>query len=195
MPGRAALRALASIGPAHARIGSRRAAGRTWSHRRHRARCAAHSPHLAGPDALPLCAEGGARRPEGEDRGMIEAEYGEWLARGQAHQQAARPIDAMLCYRQALKSNRNAVQVQFQLGEVLRDLGRSEEALAAFRMALTWQPQHVGSLIAVGDLLRSAAPVDAAAHYRRAAGLDSRNPAARKGLALSLLASGAPGAL
>jgi len=126
---------------------------------------------------------------------MIEAEYGEWLARGQAHQQAARPIDAMLCYRQALKSNRNAVQVQFQLGEVLRDLGRSEEALAAFRMALTWQPQHVGSLIAVGDLLRAAAPVDAAAHYRRAAGLDSRNPAARKGLALSLLASGDPGAL
>jgi tetratricopeptide (TPR) repeat protein len=74
---------------------------------------------------------------------MIEAEYGEWLARGQAHQQAARPVDAMLCYRQALKSNRNAVQVQFQLGEVLRDLGRREESVAAFRMALTWQPARV----------------------------------------------------
>jgi tetratricopeptide (TPR) repeat protein len=80
---------------------------------------------------------------------MIEADYGEWLARGQAHQQAARPIDAMLCYRQALKSNRNAVQVQFQLGEVLRDLGRREDAIAAFRMALKWQPKHLSSLVAL----------------------------------------------
>ncbi len=120
---------------------------------------------------------------------MIEAEYGEWLARGEAHQQAARPIDAMLCYRQALKSNRNAVQAQFQLGEVLRDLGRREEALAAFRMALTWQPQHLPSLVAVADLLRATAPAEAAAHYQRAAALDPRNAAVREGLALSLLAS------
>src|SRR5450432_3036766 len=126
---------------------------------------------------------------------MIESEYGEWLARGQAHQQASRPIDAMLCYRQALKSNRNAVQVQFQLGEVLRDLGRREEALAAFRRALTWQPQHLGSLVAVGDLLRSTTPAEAVAHYRRAAALDSRDVATREGLALALLASGEAGAL
>ena len=121
---------------------------------------------------------------------MIEAEYGEWLARGQAHQQAARPIDAMLCYRQALKSNRNAVQAQFQLGEVLRDLGRREEALAAFRMALTWQPQHLSSLLALADLLRRTAPAEAVTHYQRAAALDPRNAAVREGLALSLLASG-----
>ena len=103
---------------------------------------------------------------------MIEAEYGEWLARGQAHQQAARPIDAMLCYRQALKSNRNAVQVQFQLGEVLRDLGCREEALAAFRMALTWQPKHLSSLVALAGMLRATAPAEAAVYYRHAAVLD-----------------------
>ena len=123
---------------------------------------------------------------------MIESEYGEWLARGQAHQQAARPIDAMLCYRRALKSNRNAVQVQFQLGEVLRDLGRREEALSAFRMALTWQPQHLPSLIALADLLRRTAPAQAIAHYRHAAALDPRNAAVREGLALSLFASADP---
>ncbi|MDQ6916711.1 MAG: tetratricopeptide repeat protein [Pseudomonadota bacterium] len=126
---------------------------------------------------------------------MIETEYGEWLARGQAHQQASRLIDAMLCYRQALKSNRNAVQVQFQLGEVLRDLGRRDEALAAFRMALTWQPKHLASLIAAGDLLRAAEPREAAAHYKRAASLDPRDDAAREGLALSSLAFGETGAL
>jgi predicted O-linked N-acetylglucosamine transferase (SPINDLY family) len=126
---------------------------------------------------------------------MIEADYGEWLARGQAHQQAARPIDAMLCYRQALKSNRNAVQVQFQLGEVLRDLGRREDAIAAFRMALTWQPRHLASLVALANLLRKAAPAEAVTHYQHAASLDRRNPTVREGLALSLLASGDVSAL
>ncbi|HEY1437419.1 MAG TPA: tetratricopeptide repeat protein [Casimicrobiaceae bacterium] len=121
---------------------------------------------------------------------MIEADYGEWLARGQAHQQAARPIDAMLCYRQALKSNRNAVQAQFQLGEVLRDLGRREEAIAAFRTALNWQPQHLPSLLALADLLRRTTPAEAVTHFQRAAALDPRNAAAREGLALSLLAAG-----
>ena len=126
---------------------------------------------------------------------MIEADYGEWLARGQAHQQAARPIDAMLCYRQALKSNRNAVQVQFQLGEVLRDLGRREDAIAAFRMALTWQPRHLSSLVALADLLRRTAPAEAVRHYQHAAALDPRNTKVREGLALSLLASGDASAL
>jgi len=121
---------------------------------------------------------------------MIEAEYGEWLARGQAHQQAARPIDAMLCYRQALKSNRNAVQVQFQLGEVLRDLGRREEAVAAFRTALTWQPKHLSSLVALAGMLQATAPAESVVHYRHAALLDPGNVDAREGLALSLLASG-----
>jgi hypothetical protein len=121
---------------------------------------------------------------------MIEADYGEWLARGQAHQQAARPIDAMLCYRQALKSNRNAVQAQFQLGEVLRDLGGREEAIAAFRMALNWQPQHLPSLLALADLLRRTTPAEAVTHFQHAAALDPRNAAAREGLALSLLAAG-----
>ena len=125
---------------------------------------------------------------------MIEADYGEWLARGQAHQQAARPIDAMLCYRQALKSNRNAVQVQFQLGEVLRDLGRREDAIAAFRMALKWQPKHLSSLVALAGVLRGTTPAEAVVHYRHAALLDPRNAEVREGLALSLLASGDPSA-
>src|SRR2546430_2059550 len=190
MSRRLTLRAVAPAKHHRGRAGRRRAACAARPDGRHRANCAAHSPHLAGPDALSSCAQGAAGSAEGEDLGMIEAEYGEWLARGQAHQQAARPIDAMLCYRQALKSNRNAVQAQFQLGEVLRDLGRREEALAAFRMALSWQPQHLPSLLAVADLLRRTAPAEAVTYFQRAAALDPRNTAAREGLALSLLASG-----
>lgn len=122
---------------------------------------------------------------------MIDTEYGQWLSLGQTHQQAGRPIDAMLCYRQALKSNRHAVTVQFHLGEVMRDLGRRDDAVAAWTEALKWQPQHVPSLVAFGNMLReSGAWLDAAAQYRRALALDARLPAARRGLALALLGAG-----
>src|SRR6202163_720959 len=101
---RLALRAMAPAEHRRGRAGRGRAACAARPDSWHRAYCATHSPHLNGPDALSSCAQGAAGSAEGEDLGMIEAEYGEWLARGQAHQQAARPIDAMLCYRQALKS-------------------------------------------------------------------------------------------
>ncbi|TMH00535.1 MAG: tetratricopeptide repeat protein [Betaproteobacteria bacterium] len=122
---------------------------------------------------------------------MIDADYGRWLSLGQAHQNAGRSIDAMLCYRQALKSNRHAVIVQFHLGEVMRDLGRRDDAVAAWAEALKWQPQHVPSLVALGNMLREGgAWLDAAAQYRRALALDTRLPAARRGLALALLGAG-----
>jgi protein O-GlcNAc transferase len=120
---------------------------------------------------------------------MIEPDYGEWLARGQAHQLDGRPIDALLCYRRALKSNRNAVQVHFHLGEVLRDLARRDEALAAFRTALTWQPKHFPSLLALGDMLRTAAPVEAFEYYERAASLDPSSATAAQGAAVCALAA------
>lgn len=122
---------------------------------------------------------------------MIDPAYGDWLARGQTHQQAGLPIDAMLCFRQALKVNRHAVQAQFHLGEVLRDLGRRNEAIAAWRTALSLQPRHVPSLLALADVLRrSGAAADAAQHYRQALAVEPASAAARTGLALATLAGG-----
>ncbi|HXX86220.1 MAG TPA: tetratricopeptide repeat protein [Casimicrobiaceae bacterium] len=127
---------------------------------------------------------------------MIDAAYGEWLARGQGHQQAGLLIDAMLCYRQALKINRHAVQAQFNLGEALRDLGRRDEAIAAWRAALSLQPRHVPSLMALAELLRrSGANADAAAVYRQVLSAEPENTRARSGLALAALSAGNPGAL
>jgi len=40
---------------------------------------------------------------------MIDADYGRWLSLGQAHQNAGRSIDAMLCYRQALRRRSSGV--------------------------------------------------------------------------------------
>ena len=122
---------------------------------------------------------------------MIDPAYGEWLARGQAHQRAGLPIDAMLCFRQALKVNRHAVQAQSHLGEALRDLGQREEAIGAWRAALSLQPKHVPSLVALGDLLyRIGAHADAASQYRHALTVEPANAPAKRGLALASLARG-----
>ena len=125
---------------------------------------------------------------------MIDSGYGEWLARGQAHQRAGRFVDAMLCYRRALKVNRHGVQVQFHLGEVLRELGLRDEAVTAWRTALTWQPQHLPSLLALADILRPLSPADAAASYRRALAIAPDDMAARRGLVTALLATDDPSA-
>src|SRR5204863_238128 len=66
---------------------------------------------------------------------------------------------------------------------------------AAFRMALTWQPKHLPSLIALAGLLRATAPAEASVYYRHAGALDPHNAEVREGLALSLLATGDPSAL
>ena len=127
---------------------------------------------------------------------MIDPAYGDWLARGQAHQQAGLAVDAMLCYRQALKVNRNAVQAHFHLGEVLRDLGLRNDAIAAWRGALTWQPRHVPSLLALADELRRAGAVaDAATYYRQAVASEPAHGGARTALALTLGGTGDAAAL
>ena len=127
---------------------------------------------------------------------MIDPAYGDWLARGQVYQHAGLPIDAMLCYRQALKVNRNAVQAQFHLGEVLRDLGVRNEAIAAWRSALSWQPRHLPSLMALAEMLRGAgAMADAATYYRQALAVEPAHVRARTGLALVQASAGDAAAL
>ncbi len=122
---------------------------------------------------------------------MLDADYGEWLARGQTHQQEGRPIDAMVCYRRALKANRHAVQAHFHLGEVLHELGRDDEARAAWRVAITWQPRHLPSLFQFADAVRRAGAVtDAAEAYRRVLAIDASHAGAQVGLALALHAQG-----
>ena len=49
--------------------------------------------------------------------------------------QEGRPVDAMLCFRRASRADPRAPDPQFVLGEVLWQLGRLPEALAAWREA------------------------------------------------------------
>jgi tetratricopeptide (TPR) repeat protein len=84
----------------------------------------------------------------------MREDYGQWFARGRAHQKAGRPIDAIVCYRRALRSNRHAVQTQYRLGEALRDIGRHEEARRAWRAGLALAPEHGGMLLCAAEAAR-----------------------------------------
>ena len=63
------------------------------------------------------------------------SESADWVARGRAHQWEGRPVDAMLCFRRASRADPRAPDPHFVLGEVLWQLGRLPEALAAWREA------------------------------------------------------------
>ena len=116
----------------------------------------------------------------------MQEDYGQWFARGRAHQKAGRPIDAIVCYRRALRANRHAVQAQYRLGEALRDIGREDEAHRAWRDGLVLAPQHGGLLYCSAEVARRAGAYDEArATYRRVLAAHPRDRNAQVGHALS----------
>jgi len=123
--------------------------------------------------------------------GKARTEYGQWLARGLEHQQAGRPIDALVCYRRALTANAYAVQARYRLGEVLRTLGREEEARSVWRSGLTLQPGHVQLQLSLGAAARRAGEYgEAVAIFKQVLAVRPQHKGARLGLALSRIASG-----
>jgi len=121
----------------------------------------------------------------------MRQDYGEWLARGRAHQEAGRPIDAMVCYRRALNSNAQAVQARFRLGEVLRELGREDEAWATWRAGLALNPGHLPLILTVAEAARhTGAYAEAIDSYHRVLAAKPDLAAAHLGLALAKIAIG-----
>jgi predicted O-linked N-acetylglucosamine transferase (SPINDLY family) len=118
-------------------------------------------------------------------------EYGEWLARGREHQHAGRMIDALVCYRRALNANAYAVQARYRMGEVLRELGREDEARAVWRSALSLLPGHAPVLFSLADASRHAGEYGEAVEiYRDVLATRPQHKGARIGLVLSRIATG-----
>ena len=123
--------------------------------------------------------------------GEARTEYGQWLARGREHHDAGRLIDALICYRRALNANPYAVQARLRLGEVLRSLGREEEARGVWRAALAVQPGHIMLLLRLaGADRRAGAYGEALERYREVIAGHPVHKAARLGLVMTRLASG-----
>src|SRR5215470_7804871 len=122
---------------------------------------------------------------------LMRQDYGEWFARGRAHQEAGRPIDAMVCYRRALNSNAQAVQARFRLGEVLRELGREDEARATWRAGLALNPGHLRLILSLAEAARhSGAYAEAIDGYQRVLAAEPEWIRGRFGLALAKIATG-----
>ncbi|MDH5245726.1 MAG: tetratricopeptide repeat protein, partial [Betaproteobacteria bacterium] len=94
---------------------------------------------------------------------MANAEYEQWIARGRAHQGEGRAVDAMLCYRRAMRADARAPGAPFHLGEVEWQLGRFGNAIAAWREALRLHPAALAPAQALAEaLLATGEPADAA---------------------------------
>ncbi len=93
---------------------------------------------------------------------MTLERYREWLARGRAHQAAARAIDALLCYRRALREAEDGADARFHLGEIARQLGNPADAIAQWRAVVQAAPRHLASLRALADACADTGAFDAA---------------------------------
>ena len=98
---------------------------------------------------------------------MTLERYAEWLARGRAHQADDRSIDALLCYRRALREAPRGIDAQFHIGEIAWRLGNRAEAIGAWRTASELAPSHVASWQALVDAHAAAGDFDASANAAR----------------------------
>ncbi|HEY4137031.1 MAG TPA: tetratricopeptide repeat protein, partial [Casimicrobiaceae bacterium] len=77
----------------------------------------------------------------------------EWLARGREHQFRGRAVDAMLCFRRAIREAPQTIDARFHLGEVLWQLGRLPDAIAIWTEAAKLAPRHKASHQALMEAL------------------------------------------
>ena len=88
---------------------------------------------------------------------MATNDFADWLQRGRTHMRAGRPIDAVLCFRRAAHANPRAADARFHLGEVLWQLGSSDEAIAAWRDAAQIDPRFLAARLALAESLLARA--------------------------------------
>ena len=96
--------------------------------------------------------------------------------------QALQLIDA------ALASKPRSAGFHYTRGRLLRELGRTEEAKAAYRAALAHDPRYVPALVSLGILLREAGALDdAIGCYGTATGIEPSSFVAHLNLANALI--------
>ena len=122
---------------------------------------------------------------------MTFERYAGWLGRGRTHQAHGRAIDALLCYRRALREVPSGIDARFHLGEIAWSLGNHAEAIAAWQRASELSPKHVPSLHALADAFAATGQIDAALQAaRRVLALQPDEPRATALGRLAAMASG-----
>ncbi|HET7607154.1 MAG TPA: tetratricopeptide repeat protein, partial [Gammaproteobacteria bacterium] len=81
---------------------------------------------------------------------------------GRAHQAEGRAIDALLCYRLALREAPDGIDARFHLGEIAWHLGNAGDAIAAWQGVAARSTGHLPSLHALADAYAATGQFDAA---------------------------------
>ena len=142
-----------------------RTGGATIAARPRRARGDAVASHARGRIPLSAPAASTDRRAE-VAAALMAASYDDWISRAREHIAEARPIDALTCYREAARLGPGTAEPLRGMADSLWRLGKTREAVAAWREAVTRQVDDLPSWQALGrgvDLRR-----------RRRAGAGSR---------------------
>lgn len=119
--------------------------------------------------------------------------YARWLARGREHQTRGSVIDALLCYRRALREVSAGVDARFHLGEIAWHLGNQVDAIAAWQSAIELSERHLPSLHALADALAATGRFEgASAAAGRVLALQPDEPRAIALTRLARMAIGEP---
>jgi tetratricopeptide (TPR) repeat protein len=88
--------------------------------------------------------------PHAHDKATHAAEL---LARGQALLELKHPVDALVCFEQAIALDAPTATMFIKRGAALERLGRLDEALASYEQALTVDASHADAYIGKGNVL------------------------------------------
>ncbi|MBK7791983.1 MAG: tetratricopeptide repeat protein [Betaproteobacteria bacterium] len=106
---------------------------------------------------------------------MATPECAQWLERGRAHQAQGRTVDALLCYRRALRADARTPEAHYHLGEVLQQLGVPADAIAAWTEAVRVAPTFLPAQLALAEAQLNQG--DAAAARKAAQAVRELRPA------------------
>jgi protein O-mannosyl-transferase len=105
--------------------------------------------------------------------------------------QCATYINAETLYRTTIARNPNSFLAHHNLGDLLLEDGRTDEAIAEFRQALRIEPTALEAQLNLADaLLQKHQPAEALPHYEAALAIEPRQPGAHLKLAGALQALG-----
>src|SRR2546425_5135924 len=153
-------------------------------------RCARDPPHAARPRPVSDDAAIGPRSAEGAVAHVTVQASADWVARGRHHQWQRRPIDAMLCFRRAVREGPRAFDARYHLGEVLWELGRLPDAIAVWREAAVLAPDLPAAYQALAEALLGTGDVAGArAAAVRVIELHNDDPRAQAIVAIASLSS------
>ena len=116
-----------------------------------------------------------------------------WSYLGLAYQQTGQPSNAVTCYVQALRWDRDLVDVRYNLGQAYLDLGRPEAAKLELTTFTVQRPRSFPGWLARGTAeLRLKEVVAGLNSFSTALRLNSTNAAALNGLGMALVQRGRP---